>query len=80
MPLPADEASTLSLGLAKAGHAAVRQSPTTATRNLVIMAAGRRQVSALCAETLCAPSPWPFLIAQKKKKKEKQNKKNQFEF
>ena len=76
MPLPADEASTLSLGLAKAGHAAVRQSPTTATRNLVIMAAGRRQVSALCDdETLCAPSPGPFLIAQKKKKKEKQNKK-----
>lgn len=70
MPLPADEASTLSLGLAKAGHAAVRQSPTTATRNLVIMAAGRRQVSALCDdETLCAPSPWPFLIAQKKTKK-----------
>ena len=82
MPLPADEASTLSLGLAKAGHAAVRQSPTTATRNLVIMAAGRRQVSALCDdETLCAPSPWPFLIAQKKqKKRKKKTKKNQFEF
>lgn len=76
MPLPADEASALSLGLAKAGHAAVRQSPTTATRNLVIMAAGRRQVSALCDdETLCAPSPWPFLIAQKKQKKRKNKQK-----